>query len=163
MKKLIRVGLLSAITIGLVILVMSFTKLHFNRTESSPYGAFLCIQGLRPSLGDFVSIKGHQTEYFKDLHYTKRMVGVPGDSIQVIEGQIFVENRPQGYVRGTTLDGKMLTPIHFEAIPSGFIFVAGDHRDSFDSRYEEFGLVKEENLYGRCFGVMKKKGRAHEL
>lgn len=33
------------------------------------------------------------------------------------------------------------TPLKSQKIPKGFVFVAGTHPQSFDSRYEEFGLI----------------------
>lgn len=35
-------------------------------------------------------------------------------------------------------------------IPSGYVFVAGDNPNSFDSRYEEFGLVPMEKIWGKA-------------
>lgn len=156
MRNIIRISLLSMVTIALVGMALSFTKLHFNRTESSPYGAFICVQGLRPSLGNLVSIVGHQTEYFEDLHYTKRVMGLGGDAIAIRDGEVFVNGVSIGHLRSKTLDGKPLTPIHYETIPSGFVFVVGDHPDSFDSRYEEFGLVHESHIQGKCYGLWRR-------
>ena len=49
-----------------------------------------------------------------------------------------------------TKDGKPLTPLRVEIVPEGYVFVAGDHLRSFDSRYEEFGLVSQQNLWGKA-------------
>jgi type IV secretory pathway protease TraF len=35
-------------------------------------------------------------------------------------------------------------------IPKGYVFVAGDNLNSFDSRYEEFGLVPVEKIWGKA-------------
>ncbi len=35
-------------------------------------------------------------------------------------------------------------------IPPGYVFVAGDNPHSFDSRYEEFGLVPMEKIWGKA-------------
>ena len=37
-----------------------------------------------------------------------------------------------------------------EGKDEGYVFVAGDHPKSFDSRYDEFGLVNIENIQGRA-------------
>ncbi len=52
-----------------------------------------------------------------------------------------------------TTGGDPLTPLSTKVIPEGTLFVLGDHVRSFDSRYEEFGLVKVENVWGKA--VMK--------
>lgn len=145
-----------AFVVSMLLIGQTTTKLHFNRTSSSPYEAFLCIKGLQPSLGDIVSIAGHETEYFKGLHYTKRLVGLPGDSIEMLDGQVFVGGRSIGYLRSKTIDGNPLTPIHYETIPAGFVFVVGDHPHSFDSRYGEFGLVHESHIQGKCYGLWRR-------
>ena len=49
-----------------------------------------------------------------------------------------------------TSDGKPLTPISATSVPEGYVFVAGDHPNSFDSRYEEFGLVPIEKIWGKA-------------
>ena len=41
-----------AFIVSMMLIGQATTKLHFNRTSSSPYEAFLCIQGLQPSLGE---------------------------------------------------------------------------------------------------------------
>lgn len=46
--------------------------------------------------------------------------------------------------------GDPLTPLRAERIPAGYVFVAGDHPRSFDSRYEEFGLVPLDKIWGRA-------------
>lgn len=37
-----------------------------------------------------------------------------------------------------------------EIIPPGYVFVAGNNPNSFDSRYEEFGLVPMEKIWGKA-------------
>lgn len=53
-----------------------------------------------------------------------------------------------------TKEGRPLTPLVLNefgmTIPKGYVFVAGDHPQSFDSRYEEFGLVPVEKIWGKA-------------
>lgn len=49
-----------------------------------------------------------------------------------------------------TSQGKPLTPISAAIVPEGYVFVAGDNPNSFDSRYEEFGLVPIEKIWGKA-------------
>ena len=54
-----------------------------------------------------------------------------------------------------TKEGNPLTPLSVknisgEIIPPGYVFVAGDNPNSFDSRYEEFGLVPMEKIWGKA-------------
>jgi type IV secretory pathway protease TraF len=51
-------------------------------------------------------------------------------------------------------DGRILTPIKPKVIPKGMVFVSGEHERSFDSRYEELGLIPTKNLQGRLIALV---------
>jgi conjugal transfer pilin signal peptidase TrbI len=51
-------------------------------------------------------------------------------------------------------DGRILTPIRPGFVPKGLVFVRGDHERSFDSRYEELGLIHEKDLQGRLIALV---------
>lgn len=118
---------------------MMNTELAINLTPSMPYRYFLIVKGLPVKKGDIASIGGHKTKYLGDLRFLKRIDAVEGDSIQLKD------------VKRQTLTGKPLTPLKKEIVPKGFVFVQADHKDSFDSRYEEFGLVSVQHIRGRGF------------
>ena len=40
-----------------------------------------------------------------------------------------------------------------QTIPQQYFFVVADHKDSFDSRYQEFGLVRENYIEGKVYPV----------
>jgi signal peptidase I len=52
-----------------------------------------------------------------------------------------------------TSEGKPLTPLLAISVPEDYVFVAGDNPNSFDSRYEEFGLVPREKIWGKAIVV----------
>lgn len=110
--------------------------------------------------GDIVAIQGYREDHIKDLKkwpYAKRVLGIPGDHIFCKNSHITVIpqesfNLP---LLTQTRKGKPLTPLvplkgMIRIIPEGYLFVAGDHLQSFDSRYEEFGLVPQEKVYGKA-------------
>lgn len=173
--------ILIGVCLGLILgFVLSQTHLTINHSPSLGYKAFLCFKGLTPKRGDFVSIEGHPTAYFEGLHYTKRLSGLPGERIQIHddhehdnhgqvnrvhdnrvhdnrihESQMFVGDYFVGALRTTTRDGKPLHPLKSMTIPQGYVFVSADNFQSFDSRYEEFGLVKKTCITGICIGLLK--------
>lgn len=149
-------SLLPTATFAILLSVfLSQTELKVNQTPSLGYKVFFCIKGLALNRGDFVTFNTHPTAYFGDISYTKRLMGMPGDLIHIDEDQIFINNQPIGTLRTSTQDGKILTPLKSRSIPEGYVFVSADHSRSFDSRYEEFGLVKETCLKAKCFGFFK--------
>jgi type IV secretory pathway protease TraF len=102
---------------------------------------FLTVKGLSFKKGCLVSISGHHAKYIGDLPLIKRVVGLSGDSIQPLLKDL----------KKTTKCGKPLSVLSQNVIPEGYVFVTADNKDSYDSRYEEFGLVSTENIKGRAF------------
>lgn len=104
--------------------------------------------------GDIVAIQGHREDHLGPLKkwpYSKRVLGIPADHIVCNEGGITVIPQESYFLSllSKTSKGKPLTPIAINVIPEGYLFVAGDNPQSFDSRYEEFGLVPKEKIWGR--------------
>jgi signal peptidase I len=80
--------------------------------------------------------------------YIKRVVGVPGDLIEIRRGEVFVNNDrlDEEYVPEDFLDLRSYVPLTVE--PDHY-YVLGDHRNqSNDSRM--WGLVPRENIYGKA-------------
>ncbi len=104
--------------------------------------------------GDIVAIQGHREDHVGDLKkwpYSKRVLGIPGDYIVHNDSGITVipqESEPLSLLTKTS-KGKPLNPIANTLIPEGYLFVVGDNPQSFDSRYEEFGLVPIEKVWGK--------------
>ncbi len=85
-----------------------------------------------------------------DKSYVKRVIGMPGETVEVRNGKILIN--------GTELSEPYLDKEHNQNLPSfpprkvdeHYFFVMGDNRDnSSDSRY--WGLVPEKYVYGKAF------------
>jgi signal peptidase I len=77
----------------------------------------------------------------------KRVIGVPGDSVEGKDGRIFINGRaiPEPYLAPGT-ETSSFGPVR---IKPGHVFVMGDNRgDSLDSR--RFGQIPESDLVGRA-------------
>lgn len=70
--------------------------------------------------------------------FAKRVAGIGGDLLEIKEDKIFINGRSE-----CDLSWKPsgLTFVSSCVIPDGFFFALGSSEDSFDSRYEIFGLV----------------------
>ena len=80
--------------------------------------------------------------------YIKRVIALPGDSIFIDHGRVWVNGEPldEPYVPHRYLDTRSMPEI---LIPSGDYFVMGDHRSiSSDSR--DFGPVDRDLIYGKA-------------
>lgn len=85
-----------------------------------------------------------------DKSYVKRVIGLPGETVELRSGKVFVN--------GTELTEEYLDKEYTQSMPPPMTkkveehhyFVMGDNRDnSSDSRY--WGLVPEKYIYGKAF------------
>lgn len=117
-----------------------------------------------PKSGDIIVFKYPQNP---SVYYVKRLVGVPGDKIEVNEGRIIRNAVPyvnqkqsDNYLYKETHDDKSYSillhsnalsenPVTYD-VPKGQYFVMGDNRDnSSDSRV--WGFVPEKLLVGKAW------------
>jgi len=109
-----------------------------------------------PQRGDIIVFKYPQDE---KRDFIKRIVGSPGDQVQVRGQQVFVNGRPvqEPYVKRTD-SSPAPAPSYCgyayacepTAVPADSYFVMGDNRDnSQDSRY--WGFVKRDKIKGKAF------------
>lgn len=103
---------------------------------------------------DIVSIEGHTPHYVGKHSFTKRIIGLPGDQIIRNKTTLAVKHQSGSFsltlpLLKKTKEGDPLTPLSLSTIPEGHFFVIGDHPRSFDSRYEEFGLIPLEKVWGK--------------
>ncbi|ARI77673.1 signal peptidase I [Halobacillus mangrovi] len=96
-----------------------------------------------PERGDIVIIERPVKSY------VKRIIGQPGDSIEIRNHTLFIngEEQTQGYLNDEAIDAtRDFGPVE---VPDGKYFVMGDNRSiSKDSR-NGLGFVKEEEIIGR--------------
>ena len=136
--------------------IVSQTRLReclSNSLDGIHYVLFLKSNAIQR--GDIVSIQGHREDHVGNLKkwpYAKRVLGIPGDRIVHNTEGIVIVPQPSNTLKKKkkTSKGKPLTPNISNIIPEGYIFVAGDNPQSFDSRYEEFGLVHKEKVWGKA-------------
>ena len=125
----------------------------FSLSNSVPYNFFVGSKYYITDIkvGDYVLFKANVPGYKNSLYLVKEVAGVAGDSININNNNCYVNHNLIGAVHASTLSGIQLSPIKSRAVPDGKLFVQGTHNRSFDSRYEELGLIdvsKVKKAYG---------------
>ncbi|MCA9834727.1 MAG: signal peptidase I [Thermomicrobiales bacterium] len=93
----------------------------------------------------------------EDKPYIKRVIGLPGDHVQITaDGQVLVNGvaLDEPYIGDYTNDCVNVPSFNYcdVIVPEGSYFVMGDHRNnSSDSRY--FGVVTEDRIIGKAWIV----------
>ena len=86
--------------------------------------------------------------------FIKRVIGLPGETIQIKDGQILIDGetyQENGEFPGIENAGVAETKV---ALDSGEYFVLGDNRNnSEDSRYADMGNVKKRNIIGKVWFI----------
>lgn len=103
-----------------------------------------------PGRGDIIVFKTNLKTLegaSKDL--IKRVVGLPGDRIDILDGKVFINDQElyESYVLDDFTDGAVSL-----TVPEKKVFVLGDNREiSMDSRSSEIGLVDYDKIRGKIF------------
>jgi signal peptidase I len=87
------------------------------------------------------------------VNFIKRVVGVPGDRIQIRNGHVIRNGQPEkdGYIRPCSAGGECDFPMSI-TIPKGMYFMMGDNRGaSDDSRF--WGPVPKKWIIGGAFAT----------
>ncbi|MBD3156650.1 signal peptidase I [Candidatus Peregrinibacteria bacterium] len=205
---LLDIGLNLLIVFGLVFVIQSFiaspfkvygpsmcdTLNNINDECQRGYGEYIIVNKLiyqdffgwslsQPSRGDIIVFHPpHSEEQF----YIKRIIGLPGDTIKIIDGEVFLFN--DAFPTGHKLDEPYLNEVNGHKtkpstnqvttfdVPEGQFFVMGDNRrQSTDSRscfrdvYEvgcrgegEY-FLPEQNIEGKASVVLWPLGKIRTL
>jgi signal peptidase I len=97
----------------------------------------------------------------------KRIVAIGGDEVLIKNGELIVNGIPLAEEPALELFGARVAQLnlrdgggpdlYIESVPNGMLLAVGDHRgNSLDGRM--FGLVAEEEIYGRAIAVYYRSG-----
>jgi signal peptidase I len=134
--------------IGDHLLVTKFNygiKLPLIRSTLIPFGS--------PKRGDIV-VFIYPEDRSKD--FIKRLIGLPGDTIEVRDKKVLINGLPWNDTHGVNVDS-LIIPASVQPrdnfgpvmVPEGSLFVMGDNRDeSYDSRF--WGFVPMKDVMGKA-------------
>lgn len=137
------------------------SNLHFIKsyTDSMPEHYFIQLPRISPRKGDLTLV---YNGWYKG-RIIKRIIGVAGDRISSDEqGNIWISDEKMSKKVGQAVDkgcgrtegGITLTKIKPQVIPEGKVFLYSPHPLSFDSRYEQVGLVSVSDLEGLVIAIV---------
>ena len=91
--------------------------------------------------------------YQEDVYYIKRIIGLPGETVQIADGKVMIngeELKGDKYCLSKILDsGNAAQPV---TLGEDEYFVLGDNRNmSTDSRSDYVGLVHRKDIVGEVF------------
>lgn len=91
-------------------------------------------------------------QYAENTYYIKRIIGLPGETVQIIDGYVYINGEllDEHFGNEVMLDAKSAAlPI---TLGEDEYFVLGDNRNhSSDSREPSVGLIHRDDLMGRAW------------
>lgn len=125
-----------------------------NATDSLPNWAFLIHRGQVPTRGDYVFFDPPASALLRRHFgpdpqlFGKIVYGVSGDVVSHRGAIVTINGTAVARMKPLTRAGEPLTPGAVGAIPAGCYYAGSPHRDGFDSRYAEIGLVCRRQIVG---------------
>ncbi len=106
-----------------------------------------------PKRGEIVVFRFPKDE---SRDFIKRVIAVGGDTVEMRNGQVFVNGTAlqEAYIYKNDPKGRNLSNYRKAVVPEGTIFVLGDNRNnSEDSRFADVGFVPHKLVKGRALAA----------
>ena len=111
----------------------------------------------KPKRGDIIVFKPNGNENARS--YIKRIIGLPGETVQIKDGEIYIDGEKLEEKYETTAFEDAGTASEEITLDGDEYFVLGDNRrNSEDSRMADIGNVKRSEIEGKAWFVLSTKG-----
>lgn len=107
-----------------------------------------------PSRNDVIVFRQEGQEH--NYYSVKRVVGLPGETVQIMDGILYINDKP--YEEINKVDKMITAGVAEEKIilEKGEYFVLGDNRNqSEDSRYSSVGMITKKDIVGKAWIRLK--------
>ncbi len=161
LRELLGWVLYIAIIIGVTYLIITYVG---QRTRVSGDSMEATLQNGDNLIVDKISYRFRDPERYEiivfpyqfgeDTYYIKRIIGMPGETVQIMEGYIYVNGEKLDETYGLEVIDADKYGVAAEPIELGEdeYFVMGDNRNhSSDSRAQDVGLIKKKDMIGRAW------------
>jgi len=147
------------ITIIAFVLIISVASLKnryliiHNKSTSLSARWFVISKGKLPQKDQIFAFKAKENPAYKTGEiFIKIVGGISGDEVVTKEKDFYITNQFGDKFIGTaktvSLKGQPLTMSDSGIIPPHYYFAYTTHKDSYDSRYQQIGLVNETQIIG---------------
>ena len=160
------------VIIGLTWMIVTFVG---QRTRVSGQSMETTLQDGDNLIVDKISYRFHDPsrydiivfpyQYEENVYYIKRIIGLPGETVQIIDGEVYINGELLGENYGKEVMMYYGTAEEPITLGENEYFVLGDNRNnSKDSRYEVVGNISRDVIIGRAwvriwplksFGILK--------
>jgi signal peptidase I len=99
-----------------------------------------------------------------DKDFIKRVIGLPGDSIEIRRGRVYVNGKilaPEPYL--SPIADVSCCPGQTWTVPKGELFVMGDNRTNSSDSRTSLGYIPIGKVVGRAFVIIWPPSRIHWL
>ncbi len=105
----------------------------------------------QPQRGDVIvfktdNIKQLQERNYKNEAFIKRIIGLPGDTVAIREGVVYVNQKPVQEKYIAEKPNQDFGPV--KVPPSSYLVMGDNRNNSYDSRY--WGFVPKDDIIGRA-------------
>ena len=159
MKEVLSMALYIAVVLCITFLVVRYvgqrTQVDGHSMENTLFdGDNLIVDKISyrftdPKRFDIIVFPYH---YKEDTYYIKRIIGLPGETVQIRDGEIYIDGAilEEDYGKETMLtSGRAADQIQ---LGEDEYFVLGDNRNhSEDSRFDDVGNIERSEIIGRAF------------
>lgn len=137
------------------------THLTFSSTKSNNYRLFFITKNVKNlKLGDYVLFNLSKDKHIKEVSeifnttvLIKRIGCMPGENLVVVNRKYFCNGKYLCVAKKYSLKKRPLSNfIYNGTIPKGKIFVFGEKKDSYDSRY--FGFIDEKEIFAKAYPIL---------
>jgi len=157
MNKVNKIVVSLVCVIGLnlsIVLLGDYYSIGINETDSLPQKIFIIKKGT-PSFdkGDYILFRKRSiAEYNRP--FIKRVAAVEGDKIKIQDHRFYINDFYLATAKSQNLKGETTNLIEEGTVPQGKYFVYAPHKNSFDSRYKEVGLVDDSDVLGIAYPIL---------
>jgi conjugal transfer pilin signal peptidase TrbI len=135
--------------IGAILVFRDYFLIVHNKSVSLSARWFVIAKGHIPQKNQIFAFRVLSPNSYKpDEIFIKIVGGVAGDKIITKERDFYINDKFIGTAKTISLQGQPLMISNAGVIPSNHYFAYTPHKDSYDSRYQEIGLINEAQIIG---------------